>query len=220
VDLTVVVAFAVAVFVLSVVPGPDMMFVVANAVAGGRRAGLVAAVGMSTGLAVHTFAGAFGLGALIQTAPAVLDGVRIVGAVFLVYLAVSTWRASRQHPTTPVTPTTPTTTEDALQRLSFRKVYVMATLTNLANPKVVLFYLAFLPQFLTTGPTGWPVMGQLLTLGAVFIAVGLAVDATAGVLAGSLSGMLLRRGSARRALDRVAAAIFGGLAARLVLDIR
>lgn len=172
-DLTVVVAFAVAVLVLSVVPGPDMMFVVANAIAGGRRAGFVAAVGMSTGLAVHTFAAAFGLAALIQAAPAVLDGVRIVGAVVLVYLAVSTWRARRQA-------TTATTTEDIHGRRSVRKVYVMATLTNLANPKVVLFYLAFLPQFLITAPTSWPVMWQLLTLGAVFIAVGLAVDATAG----------------------------------------
>lgn len=206
-----VIAFAVAVFVLSIAPGPDMMFIVAHAVAGGRLAGVVAAVGMSTGLAVHTLAAAFGLGAVIQAAPVVLDGVRVVGALFLVYLAVSTWRASRRQLST---------TERVPRHRSLRKVYAMATLTNLANPKIVLFYLAFLPQFLTTGPASWPVTGQLLALGALFIVIGLVVDASAGLLAGTLSNRLLRRGAFRRWLDRTAAAIFGGLAVRLALDIK
>lgn len=97
-ELTALTAFVAAVFLISIVPGPDMMFIIANAARGGRGAGLVAAAGMSTGLGVHTVAAAFGLGALIQAAPVVLDGVRIAGAVFLIYLAVSAWRASRQPP--------------------------------------------------------------------------------------------------------------------------
>lgn len=210
-DPTVLIAFAVSAFVLSIAPGPDMMFIIANAVAGGRRAGLVAALGMSTGMAAHTVAAACGLGALIQAAPALLDAVRIAGAGFLVYLAISAWRSSRQDAATP---------ETAPRRQSIRKVYAMATLTNLANPKVVLFYLAFLPQFLTPGAAGWPVTAQLLTLGALFITIGLAVDASVGALAGFLSERLLRRGAFRRWLDRVAAAIFGGLAVRLTLDVQ
>src|SRR5687768_5325813 len=99
-DLTLVVAFVVAVFLLSVAPGPDMLFIVANAAAGGRRAGLVSAVGMSTGLAVHTIAAALGLSALIAAAPEALTAVRVTGAVFLVYLAVTSWRraGSPQQP--------------------------------------------------------------------------------------------------------------------------
>lgn len=213
-DPTLFAAFAVACFVLSVVPGPDMLNIVANALAGGRRAGLVSALGMSSGLVIHTVAAAFGLGALIQAAPYVLEVVRILGAIFLLYLAVSTWLASRKSAALPdasvVAPAT----------MRLRKVYVMAMLTNLANPKIIIFYLAFFPQFLSTGGGMLPVTAQFLLLGATFILIGICVDATVGFLAGSLSERILRRGSFKRWLERVSAAIFGALAVRLVLDAR
>jgi threonine/homoserine/homoserine lactone efflux protein len=210
VEVALISTFVVAVFLLSVAPGPDMLFIVANAAVGGRQAGLVAAVGMSTGLAVHTVAAAFSLGALIQAAPEALNIVRIAGAVFLIYLAISSWRASRADVVSNV----------RLPRRPLRKVYVMATLTNLANPKIILFYLAFLPQFLSTGPGAWPVWQQLLILGALFIAVGLPVDAVVGLAAGSLMEQVLLRPSVRRRLERAAALIFGGLAIHLALDTR
>jgi threonine/homoserine/homoserine lactone efflux protein len=211
-DPALVVAFVVAAFLLSVAPGPDMLFIVANAAAGGRRAGLVSAVGMSTGLAVHTVAAALGLGALIAAAPEALAVIRAAGAVFLVYLAVSSWRASRARGAE----------EQAgpVRERSLRKLYAMATLTNLANPKVVLFYLAFLPQFLSHGHGAWPIPAQLLTLGVVFIVVGLSVDGTIGFTAGSLADKVLGRPSVRRRLERASALIFGGLAVRLALDTR
>jgi len=213
-DVSVVLGFLVAVFLVSVVPGPDMLFIVANAAAGGRRTGVVAAAGMSTGLAVHSVAAALGLGALIQAAPQVLNGVRVAGAAFLLYLAYLTWRASRQEFGTP---------EDApqLPRRTLRRTYLMATLTNLANPKVILFYLAFVPQFITTGHGSWPATVQFLVLGAVFILVGFPVDAGVALLAGTLTERFFRTGSRiRRRLERVTAAIFAGLAARLAIDIR
>lgn len=213
-DLTLLAAFVVACFVLSVVPGPDMLNIVANALAGGRRAGLVSAFGMSTGLAIHTVAAAFGLGALIKAAPMALDVIRIFGAVFLLYLAVSTWLASRKASSLP----DPALVAPPAMRL--RKVFVMATLTNLANPKIIIFYLAFFPQFLSPGAGMLPVTVQFLLLGATFIGVGLTVDATVGLLAGTLSERILRRRSFKRWLERVSAAIFGGLAVRLVLDAR
>lgn len=208
-----VAAFVVAAFLLSVAPGPDMLFIVANAAAGGRRAGLVSAVGMSTGLAVHTVAAALGLSALIAAAPEALVVIRAVGAVFLVYLAVTSWRDSTRGSTggdeaTPV------------KERPLRRLYAMATLTNLANPKVVLFYLAFLPQFLSHGPHAWPVPAQLLALGAVFIVVGLSVDGTIGVAAGSLADKVLGRRAVRRGLQRASSMVFGGLAVRLALDTR
>ncbi|MDQ4085038.1 MAG: LysE family translocator [Actinomycetota bacterium] len=210
-DLAPVLAFAVAVLLLSLAPGPDMLFIVANAIGGGRRAGMVAALGMSTGLAVHTVAAAFGLGALLRVFPGVLDGVRVVGALFLAYLAFTAWRRSRAHTTARL---------DVRSRTSVRKVYVMALLTNLANPKVVLFYLAFLPQFLTTGAGGWSPTVQLLVLGALFIVIGLAVDGTAGLLAGSLADRVLHNPAVGGWLERASAAVFGVLAVRLVLDSR
>lgn len=212
-ETSVVVGFVVAVFLVSVVPGPDMLFVVANAAVGGRRAGVVAAAGMSTGLAVHTVAAALGLGALIQAAPQVLNGVRIAGAAFLLYLAYLTWRASRQQVGEP------DEVPDVPQR-TLRKTYVMATLTNLANPKVILFYLAFVPQFISTGAGAWPATVQFLILGAIFILVGFPVDASVALLAGGLTSRFLRAGSTvRRRLERVCAGIFAALAARLATDI-
>jgi threonine/homoserine/homoserine lactone efflux protein len=211
-DPALVVAFVAAAFLLSVAPGPDMLFIVANAAAGGRRAGLVSAVGMSTGLAVHTVAAALGLGALIAAAPEALAVIRVAGAAFLVYLAVSSWRAGRaggaEEQAGPV------------RERSLRKLYAMATLTNLANPKVVLFYLAFLPQFLSHGHGAWPIPVQLLTLGVVFIVVGLSVDGTVGFTAGSLADKVLGRPAVRRRLERASSLIFGGLAVRLALDTR
>ncbi|MGY0056533.1 LysE family translocator [Streptomyces sp. LZ34] len=215
-DLSLIAAFVVAAFLLSVAPGPDMLFIVANATAGGRRAGLVAALGMSTGLAVHTLAAALGLSALFRAAPEALEVVRLAGAVFLIYLAVTSWRAGRRTPGEadqgPAAATAP--------RRPLRKLYLMATLTNVANPKVILFYLAFLPQFLTVGDSAWPVWLQLLTLGGLFIMVGLPVDATVGLAAGSLADKLLSRPSFRRRLERASAVVFGGLAVRLALDSR
>ncbi|GAA1888782.1 LysE family translocator [Asanoa iriomotensis] len=208
-DTHLVLAFVAACALISLAPGPDLLFVVANGVAGGRRAGVLAALGMSTGLAIHTVAAAFGLGALISAAPQALTAVRIAGAAFLLYLAVMTWRNSRAE----LEPT-------AVPRRSLRRTYLMATLTNLANPKVILFYLAFLPQFIGTGAGAWPVTAQLLALGLVFIVIGLAVDGTAGLLAGALAEKVAARPGFRRTMERLSAAVFAGLAARLVVDSR
>lgn len=206
-DPSIVVAFALACVVISVVPGPDMMFILANGVARGRAAGVVAAAGMSTGLAGHTVAAALGLGAVLQAAPVALDAVRIVGAVFLVYLAISTLRSARD---------VAGDAQAKFGRRSLRRTYVMATLVNLSNPKVVLFYLAFFPQFVTEG--GWAMPVQFLVMGAILIVIGFVVDAGVGVAAGALSAVLLRRPSVQRWLNRLSAAIFGGLAVRLVAD--
>ncbi len=210
------VAFVLAAVVISVVPGPDMMFIVANGIARGRKAGVVAALGMSTGLAVHTVAAALGLGTLLQAAPAVLDVVRIAGAVFLGYLAVSTLRSAARSSARGAEGQADPAARVTGGR-SLRRTYLMAVLTNLANPKVILFFLAFFPQFLVADG-GWPVWLQFLVLGAVFIAVGLTVDGTVGLAAGALSALLLRRPAIQRWLDRVSAAIFGALAVRLVAD--
>jgi threonine/homoserine/homoserine lactone efflux protein len=206
-DLSLLLAFAAACAVISLVPGPDMMFILANGIARGRAAGVVAAAGMSTGLAGHTVAAALGLGALLAAAPVALEAVRIVGAIFLVYLAVTTLRSARDA------------AEAAPERFggrSLRRTYVMATLVNLSNPKVVFFYLAFFPQFVTEG--GWAMPVQFLVMGAVLIVIGFLVDGTVGLTAGALSALLLRRPVIRRWLDRVSAAIFGALAVRLVAD--
>lgn len=206
-EFSIVLAFALACLVISVVPGPDMMFIMANGIARGRGAGVVAAAGMSTGLLGHTIAAALGLGALLQAAPIALEVVRVAGAVFLVYLAVTTLRSAKD-----VAKAAPA----RFGERSLRRTFVMATLVNLSNPKVVLFYIAFFPQFVTEG--GWPVPVQFLVMGGILIFTGFLVDASVGLASGTLSNLLLRRPGVQRWLNRVSAAIFGGLAVRLVAD--
>jgi threonine/homoserine/homoserine lactone efflux protein len=211
VDIQHLLAFVAATALLSLVPGPDMLFVIANGVSGGKRAGVTAALGMSTGLAVHTLAAALGLSLLLSAAPEALVAVRLGGGAVLLYLAVTTWLGSRRvgdgADDIAVRP-----------RRSLRRTYAMATLTNLANPKVILFYLAFVPQFLTTGAIAWPVAVQMVVLGLVFIVVGLSVDGTAGVLSGVMSDKVLARPQLRRRMEQGSALVFAGLGARLVLD--
>jgi threonine/homoserine/homoserine lactone efflux protein len=205
-ELTTLLAFAGACVVLNLVPGPGMMFIIAQGVSGGRRPGLAAAAGMASGTVVHTAAAALGLSALLGAAPAALNVVRIGGAAVLIYLAVAALRSARAG--VPLTAKGP--------KRSLRRTYVSAVLTNLANPKVVLFYVAFVPQFLD--PHGWPIALQILVLGALVVLIGLVMDSGVGFAAGTFSSLLVSRPAVQRGLKRASAAIFGGLAVRLLAD--
>lgn len=198
--------FAMAVVVLNVVPGPGMMFIVAHGISGGRRSGVVAAMGMASGTVVHTVLAALGLSALLRAAPFALDAVRIAGGLFLLYLAINALRSARAA----------SRVGSVEARKPLRRTYLSAMLTNLANPKVVLFYLAFVPQFLT--PNGWPVSAQILALGSVLIGIGLVMDCAIGLMTGTFSALLLRRPAFERWLKRISGLIFGGLALRLLAD--
>ncbi len=202
-ELDVVLGFAVACVVLNLVPGPGMMFILAHGMVGGRRSGVVAAAGMAVGTVAHTVAAAAGLSALLAAAPAALDVIRIGGAVVLLYLAVTNLRAAQQE-ISPVAGRSP------------RRTFVSAVLTNLANPKVILFYVAFVPQFIIVG--GWATSVQILVLGAVLFAIGLFMDCAIGLAAGTFSRLLSSRPAIQRWLKRAAAAVFGGLAVRLLLS--
>ncbi|MGJ7907061.1 LysE family translocator [Actinopolyspora sp. H202] len=198
-------AFLGVVTVISLVPGPDTLFIMANGMTSGARAGVIAAVGISTGMAVHTLAAVFGLSALLQAAPAAMNVIRVFGIFFLLYLAFQAYRSSGVEAESPQV--------NAPTR-SLRRVYTMAVLTNLANPKIILFYLAFMPQF-TNQSYAWPVSVQLLALGGLFILVGVALDGMTGLTAGKLSEFLSRRRSVRKWMDRVSAGVFGALAVHL-----
>lgn len=203
-ESSLVVGFMIACVVLNLVPGPGMMFILAHGMVGGRRAGFTAAAGMAVGTVVHTLAAAAGLSALLAAVPGALDVVRIGGAVVLLYLAIGNLRSANQ-----------TVSPIAAGRAP-RRTFAAAVLTNLGNPKVVLFYLSFVPQFITAG--GWSTSVQVLVLGAVLIAIGLVMDSTVGLAAGTFSALLMRRPSIQRWIKRAAAAVFGGLAVRLLLS--
>nr|MDT0661516.1 LysE family translocator [Micromonospora sp. DSM 115978] len=195
--------FLVAVLVICVTPGPDMLYVLATSVSQGVRAGLVASVGMSVGMLVHTVVVALGLAALVSTVPVVFDVIKFAGAAYLVYIGIRSWRDSSSASTVERRPIVP-----------MRTVLWRATMTNLLNPKIVLFYLAFLPQFVDAD-RGRPGV-QLLILGLLFVVVGLLVDSAIALTAGWLGEWLQRRHRLDKLLNRIAGTVFVALAARLV----
>ncbi len=195
-----VATFMGAALLLYLTPGPDMMFTLASGAAGGPRAGLAAATGICFGVLTHVLLAAAGLAALVAASPATLDVIRYVGAAYLAWLAVQTWR----HASAPDT---------RKGRASTRAAFTRGYVTNILNPKVGLFVLAFLPQF--ADPAIGPVWHQIILLGLLLFAGGLITDGAYGIFAGLMAAQVRARGAL---MQRMAALVFGGLAARLVLD--
>jgi threonine/homoserine/homoserine lactone efflux protein len=200
-------AFLSAALIVQVVPGPGMLFILAQGIAGGPRAGVAAACGAATGMVFHTFAAALGLAALFAHAPSAYDALRVGGAVYLLWLAIGHFRSA-----------TGGLAESAHEPMSVRRVFVRAWLNNLANPKVILFYLAFLPQFVAPR-AGSPTL-QLLMLGFVFLLLGLVIDLALGFFSGHIGAWLRRRPTFRKGIDRLAGTIMGALGVRLLISGR
>ncbi|MEO1603277.1 MAG: LysE family translocator [Pseudomonadota bacterium] len=199
-ETTTLLTFIGASILLYLTPGADMMFTIASGAAGGPRAGLAAAAGISLGVLLHVVLAAAGLGALVTAYPLAYDAIRYAGAAYLLYLAISMWLAD---------PDASPVAGAARMRRAFGRGF----LTNILNPKVGLFVLAFLPQF--ADPAIGPVWQQILILGAILGLGGLLTDGLIGLLAGTFAAWLTR---SARIMNRIAAAVFGGLAARLALD--
>ncbi len=185
---------------LYLTPGADMMFTIASGVAGGPRAGLAAAVGIALGVMVHVTLAAAGLAVLIAANPALLDLIRYAGAAYLAYLAWQAW-TDRGH------------LSKAEGRRDIWRAFRRGFLTNILNPKVALFILAFLPQFID--PAAGPAWHQIVILGFILGLGGILTDGTYGVLAGVMAERVRRSAGV---MNKVSAVIFGGLAARIALN--
>lgn len=189
---------------LALVPGPDNLFVLTQSVLLGRWAGLMATLGFSTGLIVHTLGVALGVAALLQQSELAFTLLKFGGAGYLLYLA---WRFLRA-------PAIETGEGDAAAPRPWM-LYRRGIIMNVTNPKVSLFFLAFLPQFIE--PSAGPVVGQLIVFGLLFILATLLVFGGVALLADRLRPWLRRKPRAQRLIQRTAAAIFVVLAARLLM---
>lgn len=194
--------FFAAALLLGLAPGPDNLFVLTQSALYGRRAGLTILGGLCTGLVVHTLAVALGVAAIFRTSALAFTSLKLAGAGYLVYLAWQAFRAGGQS--VPGTGGAP---------LSLRQLYARGIVMNVTNPKVSLFFLAFLPQF--ADPSRGPVMVQLLLLGGLFIVATLTVFSAIALAAGSLGEALKRSLRIQRSLNRVSGLVFLGLALRL-----
>lgn len=199
-DTVTIATFMGAAILLYLTPGADMMFTLASGITGGPKVGLAAAVGISTGVLVHVALAAAGLAVLLLAYPAAYDAIRYIGAAYLMWLAVQSWRAGDK---------VNGINGSAGMWRAFRRGF----LTNILNPKVALFVVAFLPQF--TNPAIGPVWHQIIWLGLFLAAGGIVTDGAFGVFAGVMADKLRRSGGV---MNKISAIVFGGLAAKLVID--
>lgn len=178
IPLDVLVAFFAASGLLCLAPGPDNIFVLTQSARRGRRAGLAVMFGLCTGLVGHSTAVALGIAVVFQTSAMAFSMLKFVGAGYLVYLAWQAFRASA----------TPIAASDGENRLL--KYYTRGIIMNITNPKVSIFFLAFLPQF--ADPARGPLAPQIFVLGLIFIVIALLSDALYALLAGQLGAWLKR----------------------------
>ena len=197
-------AFFSLAIVLALAPGPDNLFVLMISAAEGRRAGFAVVAGLMVGVLGHTLAVALGLAALFAASATAFTVLKLAGAAYLLYLAWGAWRA----PASLGAPGEPAQRAQAWPRLVARGVVM-----NLTNPKVLLFFLALLPQLVK--PDQGSVAGQIVALGALFIVAGSLVFGAIVLAAGALRERLARSARAQRLLNRSAAVVFAGLALRL-----
>ncbi|MEW7981828.1 MAG: LysE family translocator [Candidatus Sedimenticola endophacoides] len=194
--------FLTSTLLLSLAPGPDNLFVLAQSMTHGARAGVLITLGLCTGLLVHTSAVALGVAALLQRPPLAFTLLKSAGAAYLLYLAWLAFRAGG-HAAAP-----------GGEALSGARLYRRGILMNLGNPKVSLFFIAFLPQF--ADPANGPLAPQLLLLGALFIVAALVVFGAISLLAGGIGRRLRQSPGIERLLSRLTGVLFVLLALKLL----
>lgn len=201
-------AFMVASLPLACFPGQSVAFIVAQSLSGGRRTGILATLGVETGYLVHVAAAAIGVSALVAASATAFNVVKVLGALWLGWLAIQSWRHQR-------TGTLGDTVREQADQAAPRQAYRSGLLVGSLNPKTALFYLAFLPQFVR--PHQGPIWLQSMTLGICFILLAMIFDLSWSLIASSLRGVL--RKVKLMWIDRAAGTVYGTLAA-VLLSIR
>ena len=199
--------FLVASLVVISTPGQDMLLVLSRGLAQGPAAGIATAAGVSVGLVGHTLLAALGVGAIVRASELLFSILKLAGAAYLVYLGVQLLRSNAAQ--------VPTGSSGAR---SNRRLFLDGALSNLSNPKIVVFYFAFLPQFVLPGASR-PTL-TVLVLGLVFAALTFVIKAPVGLSAGWLAGWLRARPKALVWLYRGSGALLVGLGVRLALERR
>jgi threonine/homoserine/homoserine lactone efflux protein len=192
---------------LCIAPGPDNIFVLTQSGLYGRLAGFVVTLGLCSGLIAHTTAVAIGVAAVFQTSELAFNALKFVGAAYLLYLAWGAFRAGSTE-----------LDENGLPEISLKRLYGRGVVMNITNPKVGIFFLAFLPQF--TDPAAGGIGWQMMLLGGVFIVATLLVFGAIAWGAGFIGGWLRRSARAQLIMNRMAGTIFLGLALRLAVTER
>ncbi len=207
VEFSTLVVFALACVALTATPGPDMLLIASRSASQGRLAGLATYIGIAFGLYCHALAAAFGLSKLFLAAPIAYDAVRIIGAIYLLYLA---WGALTSNGNASELKKT--------RLISFWVMFRQGMFTNLLNPKVALFVLALFPQFIE--PAAGNVALQIMILATILNIIGLLVNGIVILAVDKIGSVFSVKGRFKRLPQIFLATVFTGLATRLVFDTR
>jgi threonine/homoserine/homoserine lactone efflux protein len=197
--------FLVAALALNFAPGPDMLYVLGRSLGQGRKAGVVSSLGIFCGCLVHILAAALGVAAVLRSSPVAFNVVRCAGAAYLIYLGVR-MILSKGYPLAAQAP----------EAASLRRIFTQGVVTNVLNPKVAMFFLAFLPQFIDPAHGG--VVAPILILGLIFDTSGTLVNRGVALAAGHLGDRLRQSPCAARVQRWFTGSVFIGLGARLGLE--
>lgn len=203
IPIDVMTTFFVASVLLALAPGPDNVFVLTQSALHGRVSGLIVTFGLCTGLIVHTLAVALGVAVIFQASAVAFTVLKLAGAGYLLYLAWQVFRASA----------TPIETRRGKQ-LSYKKLYGRGIIMNVTNPKVSIFFLAFLPQF--ADPDRGSVAVQIIVLGLLFMLSTVLIFGSIALLAGTLGERLNRSARLQKGMNWLTGCVFVGLALKLV----
>ncbi|ABY99276.1 LysE family translocator [Pseudomonas sp. SbB1] len=212
-DITNLWLFILSVFLLSITPGPDMAYVVGQSVANGRRAGVISAAGVALGSCTHAVASVVGLTALIAASPLMFSAVKYAGALYLIYLG-SKMIIGTFNQKSAATIEQPRVKINAPLKDLLSKGFI----TTLTNPKVLLFFVSFFPQFVV--PNGAHQTESFLVLGLAYALVAFLTDAMFALLAGSAAGAVSQNRSLQKLMDRVVGSTFIALGVRLAFTRR
>jgi len=201
------IAFASLAVAVVLTPGPNMIYMISRSITQGRLAGIIAFGGVAVGFVVYLLCAAFGLTAIVFAVPYAYDALRFVGAAYIAWLAFEALRPGGKSPfqvrTLPVAST--------------RRLFLMGLLTSLLNPKMAIFYLALLPNFID--PAG-NVLGQSIALGSLHIVISITINMGIACAAGSIAAFLMARPKWLLAQRWVMGTMLGALAMRMALEGR
>jgi threonine/homoserine/homoserine lactone efflux protein len=191
---------------LTLAPGPDNIFVLTQGIARGRKPAIVTALGMCSGISIHTTAAAFGISAVFYSSVVAFNAVKYAGAAYLLYLAYKTLKERSA-----VKLSNP---DDRSHAALFKRGFIM----NVLNPKVAMFFLAFLPQFVSPATGYFPL--RMLLLGLIFMVQAVIIFCLIGYFSGSIGNFILARPKIAKYFDWLTAGVFASLGVRLILAER
>ncbi|GLS91362.1 threonine transporter RhtB [Psychromonas marina] len=199
--------FIVASAALSLSPGPDNIFVLTQSAMKGRKAGIFVTLGLCTGLMFHTAMVSLGIAAIFQTSELAFNTLKIIGALYLLYLAWQAFRSSAAN--------FETVNDDLLD---WKALYLRGIIMNITNPKVAIFFLAFLPQF--ADPSVGSITLQMILFGCLFIITTLVIFSSVAWSAGFLGEWLKSSEKSQSIINKMAGTVFVGLAIKLAVTSR